>query len=90
MTEEELTELGAAYKRACRHKQLVHERASQIAGMRLDCLLLARAQAEELDNMDNLSLGVLLLCDWGATVPPELMSKANVMPNIQLDPLEIH
>ena len=90
MTEEELTELGAAYKRACRHKQLVHQRAAQIAGGELDCLQLAKAQVEELDRMDNLTLGMLLLCDWGATVPPELMAKANVVPNVRLDPLDLH
>jgi len=89
MTEAELRDLGEHYRRAIDYRRLCHRLASQIAGRQLECLALAEAQAEELATMDSLTVGVLLMCDWGAVVPPELMAKAYVVPNFRLDPMEI-
>lgn len=90
MTESELRDLGEHYKRCVDYKRLCHKLGSQIAGKRLEGLLLAEAQSEELQTMDSLTVGVLLLSDWGANVPPELMAKAHIVPNFRLDPMELH
>lgn len=73
MTREEVSELGAAYKRSCRHRRLVYELASKVAGQRLD------VPADDLEGLSALSVGVMLLLELGADVPVDLL--AETMPH---------
>jgi hypothetical protein len=78
MTEEQLTELGQHYKRAVNYKTLCYQFAAEVAGHSLEVLSYGKAQAEELATMDDFTVGVLLMCDWGGNVPGELMARAHV------------
>ncbi len=91
MTKDELTEIGSSYKKACDFKVLCHRLASHAAGKRLDVLVYNEAAQAELEKMPDFQVGVMLMCDWGADVPGELMEEAHVVPNLTLPgELELH
>lgn len=79
MTEEQLRDLGQHYKRQVSYRALCYKLASDIAGHRLHILGYGEAQAQEVAALDDLTVGVMLMADWGGNVPPELLARAHVV-----------
>ena len=91
MTEKELALLGKSYKNADKSKLIVHQIASKIAGNTLPIEDTHNKMRPSLEKMSDFSLGVMLMLDWGVTVPDDLVSKAGFHKVVKTPgTLEIH
>ena len=90
MTEEELTTFGRAWVRHLRQKTRCFELAADICGG--DAAMLREVQRRQtvVEDMRPLSVAVMVLHGWGATIPADLLAKADCVAVTHPDVLGIH
>ena len=90
MTEQELEEFGRAYVRQLRQKVRCYELAADICDGDMAFVDSVKDHHQEVEAMPPLAVAVLVLSDWGASIPAELVARANCVPVTVPSVLEIH
>jgi hypothetical protein len=90
MTENDLIEFGRAWVRHLRQKTRCFELAADICGGDVSMLDEVRRRQLYLEDMRPLSVGVLVLNSWGATIPDDILRKAGCVPVTHTGTVEVH